>query len=353
MTTPSTIHAEEKREESLSPGTSALEAYKAEHGGKKPPTTRGEKLFNLLDYYGIGFGVNTAISMYLSDKFKHAEWRPLYNKMVDKMGKNTTEFFTLGTGGFILLIPIKLMEDHKEWWARKLDGIFGDKHPSQQAAQAIEARYEEIRQEPKQTYLSEFVSRILAFVMNLGVIKAVVDKKNVLSSVGIPFEGLEEESAKLTVKNMEFLHDAEAHPYIAEKTAKLEAYLEKGPKVAAEKLAKAGKGDEFTPMTGKERLQSLLMLGYFDAACAAGSSTLQFIWTRILAPVLGKKEPCEPLPASLPQSSYAPPAFSAPSTEQAQPRPFLDNQPGTKVEQAIAAGALEAESPGHHAGIGS
>lgn len=281
---------------------SALDAYKAAHNGKGPPTTRGEKLFNLLDYYGIGFVANAAVSMYLSDRFKHTGWKPARNKMAEKIGEGATDIATLSTGGFLFTIPIKLMEDHKEWWVRKLDGMFGAPCSSAQKAQEIEARYEEIKQEPKQTWASEFGARILGFLMNFAVIGAFMGEKNIVNKMGIPFEGLEIESAKLTEKNLAYLHDAEARPYIAEKVAQWETHLGRTPQALAEKMAQEGRADDFPPLSGKERLENLIKLTYLEVACTASCTTMQFIWSRILAPVLGKKAPQEKEAAAVAQA---------------------------------------------------
>lgn len=319
---------------------SALTEYKAAHNGNGPPSTRGEKLFNALDYYGIGFFANAALSMYLSDRFKHTGWKPLRTKMAKQIGEGATDIATLSTGGFLFTIPIKLMEDHKEWWVRKLDGIFGPSNPTAKKAQEIEARYEEIKQEPKQTWASEFGARILGFVMNFGIIGAFMGEKNAVNIIGLKFEGLEKESAKLTEGILEYAHNAEARPYIAKKVEQWEERLGRTPRAVAEKMAAEGRAEEFPLITGKERLENLLNLSFLEAACTVSCTTMQFIWTRILGPILGKKPPQEkdaPIGTQPPASTTS--SASSPRDQRSVPfNGMIIDVPTTKVKEPSVEG---------------
>lgn len=308
-----------------SSAVSALEEYKAAHHGKAPPMTRGEKAFNALDYYGIGLGVNTAVSMFMFDQFFHKHLQPLKNfldKNEGSLGGRLAKLGMLGSGGFILLIPMKLMEDHKDWWVRKLDTLFHRQQLSETEKQDIEARYEYLKQEPKQTYASEFWARVISWVINYGFYEAAKGDKKIPGS-----KGLEPLTEKWGNETGTFLRDAQNNPNLAKMTSALESKLEVS---AAPGWIEKSKR-EFHKASGKKRLDNLIEGGYLELILTATMSTLQFAWSRLLAPFLGKKADDGPTAVSPTVSSshgnitVASPTQSSPPTRTAA----ISSPPGT------------------------
>ena len=96
----------------------------------------------------------------------------------------------LGSGGFLLMAPIKMLEDHKEWWVRKFDKMFGDQNPSREDLKQREARYDYIKNAPKQTWSSVLLSRVAGIAFVLTVFMPINGRRNILSTNGVKFKGL-------------------------------------------------------------------------------------------------------------------------------------------------------------------
>jgi|GEM_PF-5943103 len=62
---------ESKESPSSQPSPDALTAYRAAHHGKAPAPTRGEMLFNVGNYFGLGWVVNAILSTFAADQAKH------------------------------------------------------------------------------------------------------------------------------------------------------------------------------------------------------------------------------------------------------------------------------------------
>ena len=97
----------------------------------QPPASKGEKLFNWFTYSGLNYWANLAISITVMDVFMHGKGNSFFKKgenvgtealtklpfmskkgarWVSNMGLGT---FTINSGGNILLVPTKLLEDNK------------------------------------------------------------------------------------------------------------------------------------------------------------------------------------------------------------------------------------------------
>jgi len=99
-----------------------------------PKMSQGEKLYEKVVYTGINYWLNLGLSMVVADYFLHGKGRPFYDRSLvsinngfkafklDKaIGEKAMErathvalgFVSLNSGGNIILVPMKLMEDRK------------------------------------------------------------------------------------------------------------------------------------------------------------------------------------------------------------------------------------------------
>lgn len=140
--------------------------------GKHQPTY-GEKKFDFWVYNGIGYIVNAASSVVAVWAVERTHGgRKQIDKFVNWVGKHTKfnpetiENLTIKTfflsGGFAVLLPMKLLEDAKvglvKKWNRQHYGDKADTDPN------IQQSEREIELAPKQTWLSVGVSRVLALI---------------------------------------------------------------------------------------------------------------------------------------------------------------------------------------------
>jgi hypothetical protein len=178
-------------------------------GSKERTPTDGEVLVERALYTGVGFGVNEASSLWITDQFMYGknllERVPLLNKLgkwfskegfehvseaiaktfklADKVahdgkiitakarGGNALLMTTLLSGGTLLILPMKWMEDHKTDLVKKanhwLDG-FKNKNMS---AEQVEARDNEVEQaiacSPRQSWPSLLMGRVVAMASSV------------------------------------------------------------------------------------------------------------------------------------------------------------------------------------------
>ncbi len=370
-----------------------LSAYKAEHGGKGPKATRGEKLFNALDYYGLGWVANAIVSVYAADAAKHTYAQPTQTKLTQWFGnrwpfnktesqwttgelrqanalhesltknhfpeidaeiKNagksikdflekvgtpsesvlgalkeegiltaeTTEtlakefehlaearkatarsgslvsFAMLNIGGWLMLAPMKLLEDRKEPIVEKFDEMLGSKEGSEARKLAVEARHEKLKHEHKQTWTSELISRAVSTPLILGLYYNTMAKENMISKTGAPllkeFEGSDIYAEKFAEGATKMMGE--------ERAAAAEAHLGKSPQQTLERLQKEGGAEDFTIHSGEERLKNIFSFTFLEVTYSAVMATLVFISSRIFGPIFGKKSEYEPAQTS----SHAP-----------------------------------------------
>lgn len=369
----------------------ALDAYKQAHDGHKPPSTRGERLFNALDYFGIGWVANATLSVFSADFLNNTylkkqgdglkqalsrqlapakdgarasaaqleEAEAFFQKLTQhypeyaqhaahegnpvggffkRLGEPTQEildkfkesgtlkeavseefelmkktkiasnkgnfwvsFGALNIGGWLVMIPMKLLEDRKEKIVRKLDdALYADHIPAEQQ-QAIEARHEKIHQDPHQTWSSELLSRAIGTPMIFGMYGQTAFRENALSKAGIPFKGMDyyaDEAAKLAESALS------RNSRLMEKTETLLA-------AAPERLKTMEATAEES--IGRQRFKKIMNYSVVDYAYSLMMATIVFTWTRVLGPLLGMKKegqeqeganaPVAPAPAAVPAES--------------------------------------------------
>jgi hypothetical protein len=135
--------------------------------------TKGEHKFDRITYAAIGYGLNVALSLgavYWVERTKRGQaFMNGFTKLVSKIPKmnaDAAKFFASKsfflTGGFAVLLPMKILEDNRvkliKQWDREKYGDAVDTDPLiQHAHRALEAA-------PKQSWSSIISSRILALI---------------------------------------------------------------------------------------------------------------------------------------------------------------------------------------------
>lgn len=398
----------------------ALAAYKAAHGGKAPPSTKGEKLFNALDYWGLGWVANAVISIYWADAAEHTYAQPMQNRLtnyfaslwpfkkaeghlsgnlleqserlyqalkdrpeyvsfhqeVKAAGKGIDTFFEkigtpseailselhktgklggehtsllenfehlkaarlskygaskvvgfamLNIGGWLLLAPMKLLEDRKEKIVPTLDKWLGSEQAKGDAKEALQARHEELKHEPKQTWTSELLARTISTPLIVGLYYNTRAPKNMLSKAGVPFEGADLYADKFATKAIASLR---RHP---EEELAIERKLGQGTAKIAAKMRAKGQENLFNEASGQKRLHNIFKLGFLEVIYSAVMATLVFSWSRVTGIFLGeKKQEDVPSPAPTPQNA----APVQPALEQIVVNGMAIDTPSTKVAEA-------------------
>lgn len=136
----------------------------------QPPKMRGEKIFNALSWGLFGWAANAAVSIKLADVLEN-RFRPTFIKGGEWMANSRifTTFFkspeqkveaktlarglfsvmALLPGGYIVLAPVKWMEDRKVGIVKALDKLFGPSNPDENTQKLTEARHNYIEAAPK------------------------------------------------------------------------------------------------------------------------------------------------------------------------------------------------------------
>jgi hypothetical protein len=160
----------------------------------KKPESLGEKLFNYLTYGGVGFGINLGLSVIITDYFTHGKGNELLHSWSKKSAgtlhkisgtniekaENTAYAFLkthlLMSGGHVVMVPIKLMEDSKRHIVHRINRMLGVDKPiiqngkevpiSELAENDLPELYED---QPKQSWGRTVVRRLLAIAATMTV----------------------------------------------------------------------------------------------------------------------------------------------------------------------------------------
>jgi hypothetical protein len=196
-----------------SPNREKLARVKAlEIEEKNSKKTRGERLFNAISWVFFGWIVNAAASIKFADTLT-TSFRPFFLRNSEKMAKTlpfrrafgeidhtdgskiATEegqkmarsvfgVIALLPGGFVVLAPIKWMEDSKSKIVRFFDRLIGPRNPSDEQKAAIDARHNYIAQAPTPSMLEMAQGRILPIMGIIGLHFSVASSKtNVINWV--------------------------------------------------------------------------------------------------------------------------------------------------------------------------
>lgn len=148
--------------------------------------TAGEVMFDRVVYTGIGFGVNEASSLWITDQFLHGKpkWylggKPFSKDGFEAATKTIAKTFnmthaksgnallmaTLLSGGTLLVLPMRALEEHKIYWTEKANHFIDWFKGNKMVAEDVATRDEEVKQaiacSPQQTWAALLVGRAAA-----------------------------------------------------------------------------------------------------------------------------------------------------------------------------------------------
>lgn len=148
----------------------------------------GEVLFDRVVYTGIGFGVNEASSLWITDQFVHgrprtwlggkafsregfeaaSNWIAKTFRMPKAKAGNALLMVTLLSGGTLLVLPMRFLEEKKIFWTRKANHLLDALTGSGMTQEEVKARDEEVEKSiacsPQQTWSALLVGRAAAML---------------------------------------------------------------------------------------------------------------------------------------------------------------------------------------------
>lgn len=180
------------------------------HSGKLPAhgqdpdrkPSGGEVLFDRVVYTCIGFGVNEASSLWITDQFMHGKpkwylggkafssegfeiasnWIAKTFKMPKAKAGNTLLMATLLSGGTLLVLPMRYLEEHKIYFTQKANHFLDYLHGRSMSAEDVVARDKEVEQaiacSPQQNWKSLLVGRAAAMFSSWGTGTFLVGPEN-------------------------------------------------------------------------------------------------------------------------------------------------------------------------------
>lgn len=207
--------APETAESNVTPSKAKEPDHASEKEGKKKrKTTIGEKIFDWSVYGGIGWVANATLSVFITlliqnnilqgDK-KYGEKvnkkaEDLYAKVgpfretkpdgsvqLNKAGHFALDISLLTSGGHLLMVPIKFLEDNK----RKIVGALNKKFGKPEDCEAIEECDKALADEPKQTWKSVLSGRFIGLVP-IAILASTCEKPLtwVFRTAAAPFQAL-------------------------------------------------------------------------------------------------------------------------------------------------------------------
>ena len=155
--------------------------------------SKGEQRFDRLTYGAIGYGANVALSLaavYWVERMAGGQkfMKDLIGgvkKILPKLNEKTAQWIAARsfylTGGFAVLVPMKLLEDRKvdlvKKWDRDMYGPQVDTNPTLQKSHA------ELEAAPKQSWASIMGSRIISLIPFYAVVGLLWSNKSPLAKI--------------------------------------------------------------------------------------------------------------------------------------------------------------------------
>ncbi len=251
--------------------------------------TRGERLFNQLTYTGVGFFGVTAVSVLLTWILRdHPRTSPHYEQFVQKISARFPKFeqainsnatiATLFAGGTLVsVLPVKWLEDNKARLVKKFDRMYYGEDGVANNPDVV-AAHEAMESMPKQTWGSVFFSRIFAFAATLGTSLLLGSNKSPL--------------ARATGESID-RRSTELGRWLDKRLGKnTPAIVQEVEAATAANKAMTDRGTEILrtgahPDRVRSRILSYIGLDGFYTVI---TSVTLYAFTRILAPILGKKQ---------------------------------------------------------------
>lgn len=210
---------EEKKALALYEKTHHLSAIPHEDTNVPVERSSGEVVFNTITYKGIGWILNAAISVYLTDLLMHGKGKNFFDKSIHKLAPffqrmvgGTEEaaqktargsMMTAGlfSGGTILLYPIKKLEDHKAAIVKWLDSKFNNLWaPTKEESEIQERAHQRLEADPKPSWPNIILGRILGTVSVVVAVLGIYNPENATKIFAKKTGEAMQESSNLTIK---------------------------------------------------------------------------------------------------------------------------------------------------------
>jgi hypothetical protein len=283
----------------------------------------------------------------LAEKIGHdpklyQEAKELSLRMMKTRGwaKYAINFGLLSTGGWVLMAPIKWLEDKKPVLVKKYDAKYEKHHfLTGEEKQEIAKRHSELEAEPKQSWSSVLASRGVSYVAIVGTYLLTAGHWNMFRNwFGMKnFKGADHYAERVGTKAADWLRQTSATTDIMRGAERL---LEKGPAARAaeyENHADTYKKN-FVKFSGEKRMTMLVSDTMLEGIYTTAMAVMTFVASWFMVGVLGKdcdkprKNPHAPRPMDTAPSA----PVSAVALPEAQPA-----QPGRNVSGAEHQGAAQ------------
>ena len=261
--------------------------------------TKGESLFNKISYFGFGYVLTTAVSIAMTWALAdNKRLGPKYKEITDpifaklKIPESFRSISTLFIGGTVAsVLPVKWLEDSKKTLVHKFDRLY---YTDEQIANdpTIQQAYKALDAEPKQTWLSVFSSRVVAFAATFTVFKLMGSNESLLArKTGESIDKRSTQAGRYLDKlfsgnNAKIVAEVEEAAASNLKAVEATKELPMGAKGKVSGIEVMRDNPYGAPDRIRSRIWSYITLDAFYTAIT--SSTL-FVFTRILAPIMGKK----------------------------------------------------------------
>lgn len=250
--------------------------------------TKGEKLFNDITYTGLGYFGVTSFSVFMTWLIRDTEpLKSYFGKAVKAVSKlpymknGASSILNIGTlflGGSIMTVTgVKLLEDNKAPIVKYLDkNLFYGKDAVENDPELIEA-HKIIDAQPKQTWASVGLSRVVAFVATISSWLLIGQNKGWIS---------QKLNTSIDTMGTQFGR-------WSSRTLKPSLTGSVDQAVALDKIIakKKGLGNNMRDLNDEDKHWSTRVLSYLgtDAIYTVITSVGLFISTRVLAPIFDKQ----------------------------------------------------------------
>lgn len=153
-------------------------------GGAVHRGSTGERLFDLGVYGGLGYLANAAVSLAITryavqkkgtrlfrfGQHTQARFEQLFERFISdpqqiqQWGRLSNDVLFLGSGGWLMVLPMKWLEDHKPELVQRIDETLGTGPQTQQERDAQQAYFDN---QPRQSFLSLLGGRAFAYVATI------------------------------------------------------------------------------------------------------------------------------------------------------------------------------------------
>lgn len=306
----------------------------------------GNQFFKALEESHGGAGhLATALGHEKEALYKAAKETAIALQKSRGWARYVTNFALLSTGGWLLMAPIKWLEDHKAEKVKEYDAKYQKTHfVTDDEKREIERRHAELDQEPKQSWGSVLSSRMVAYLPIISAYVLTAGRWNIFSrGLGLKsFKGMDHYAEALAKKTGDTLRGSSVTKDLVEKA---ESLLEKGPIRLSEEYQNSDDvyKRNFVKRSGKDRLDMLLEDTYIESLYTTAMSVLTFMASWLMVGVLGQKQKTSHQAAVVSPKATAHTALSAPFRGMESPEiptSSLDqsDQPGTAVSAAEYSG---------------